>query len=230
MSQILDDNFIETIVAGVMDRLRRDSDHKTVPPRQKASADRQPPTPSTLTIPDRVITEAVLVDRLDGKRRVEFSRGAVLTPTARDYLRINKIAWSYGAASAAAKSSEMLVILVNDAPSIERIVKELLPAAEREMLGCADDAARLAAGEIARGRYNTVLIAARQTHRAACLANRQSNVRAVAVRDAADVATIQSQLRANVWCLDPTNRGGFELRNLMKTILSSETRGARGRK
>ena len=229
MSHSLDDNFIESIVAGVMDRLRGDSGQTTPPPRQTTNVIRKLRAPSTLAIPGRVITEAVLVDHLDGARRVEFSNGAVLTPTARDYLRIHEIAWNYEAAPAAAKSSDTLVIIVNEAPSVERIIKETLPAAGREMLGCADDAARLAAGEIARGKYNTILIAARQTHRAACLANRQSNVRAVAVRDAAEVATIQSQLRANVWCLDPTNRGGFELRNMIKTILSSKTRGSRDR-
>jgi hypothetical protein len=55
-------------------------------------------------------------------------------------------------------------------------------------------------------------------HRAACLANRNAAVKAVAVRDASDVRQVRKQLRANVWCVDPENKRWFELRNLMRAI------------
>ena len=38
------------------------------------------------------------------------------------------------------------------------------------------------------------------------------------VNDAGEVRTIKQQLRANVWCIDPTGRTWFELRNLLRSI------------
>jgi hypothetical protein len=43
-------------------------------------------------------------------------------------------------------------------------------------------------------------------------------VKAVAIRDAAEVHAVKRQLRANVWCLDPSGRTYFELRNVLKAI------------
>ena len=101
---------------------------------------------------------------------------------------------------------------------MERLWSDLQGAWRRELLGCPDDAAKLAISAIARGETNTAVILAAQTHRAACLANRNEAVKAVAIRDAADVPVVRKQLRANVWCGDPSGRSWFELRNLMRAI------------
>lgn len=221
MSQSWDDSLIDSIVAGVMNRLRGESVPVAATQASKITEEAPAYRPrETVTISDRVVTEAVLVDRLRGGGDVQFTSKAVLTPTARDYLRTNNIAWNRGEAKTATAVARVLAIIVSEAPSVTRIIHELLPGARRELLGCVDEAARLAASEIARGGSESVLIFARQTHRAACAANRQSNVRAAAARDLAEVAAIRTQMRTNVWCFDPVGRGGFELRNLIKATTS----------
>lgn len=231
MSLRVDDQLIESIVAGVMDRLReRAAPSATAPvtnarPTQTATQAATLKTPADdepIRILSRVVTEAVLEDQLAGKRLVQFAANSVLTPTARDYLRIHKIEWSRGAApggnAAPTDAPRILAIVVHEAATIQSILRDRLPGARQELLGCVDDAARLAAAELARGAVDTVFIFARQTHRAVCLANRQRAVRAAAPRDLMDISLIRAQLRVNTWCLDPTGRGPFELRNMLKTI------------
>lgn len=235
MTTRTNDDLLDAIVAGVLDRLRG----STAPTDPTANGGRQPSesrpenlsnarvanaprSSEPLFLPDRVITEAVLEAKLNGANIVQFVPKVVLTPTARDFLRVNKIAWSYTRPSANSPkrndAGAWAALIVHAAPTVERVVADLLPESRRELLGCPDDAAKLAIAEIARGGFSQAVIFAEQTHRAACFANRHESVKAVAVADAADVAAVRKQLRANVWCIDPTNRGYFELRNLVKAV------------
>src|SRR5690606_12225821 len=110
------------------------------------------------------------------------------------------------------------LIVVHSTDAVERVWEDIRNSWRRELLGCPDDAATQAISAICRGETSTVAILATQTHRAACLANRNEQVKAVAIRDAGDVRTIRKQLRTNVWCLDPTGRSWFELRTLLRAI------------
>lgn len=225
MSPQIDDTLVDSIVAGVLDRLRgRFAPPASVKTNGPAGASKQKPARTSsepVVFSERVITEALLEEKLGGASSVRFSPKAVLTPTARDYLRVNEIEWAYSTKAAPdrhASGGTLAALVVRSTPAVERVIADLLPGARTELLGCPDDAAKLAIAEIVRGGFARAVIFAEQAHRAACLANRHEAVKAVAVRDAADVAAIRKQLRANVWCLDPTSRGYFELRNVVKAI------------
>jgi hypothetical protein len=229
MSSQFDDNLLDAIVAGVLDRLRgasapsgssrRDMERGNGVDRggeARAVTAAEPPL-----ISSRVVTEAVLEASLHGAKTVRFAPKTVLTPTARDYLRVHGIDWSY-ATSEPSRSQTLdggwAVLIVRSTTAVERVVAELFPDARRERFSCPDDAATFAIAERARGGFARGILFAEQTHRAACLANRHTAVKAAAVRDAAEVVSIGRQLRVNVWCLDPTNRTYFELRNVLKAL------------
>jgi hypothetical protein len=221
----IDETLLESIVAGVLDRLRGSSAPPTVNRSAKARDTIEAPKqfePFSLT--DRVITEAVLDSKLNGAKVVRFSPKAVLTPTARDYLRVHQIHWSIAERSAdkADKNAarNWAAMIVHSTSAVERVLADVLPDARRELLGCPDDAASFAIAELSRGGFDAAILFAQQTYRAACLANRHASVKAVAVRDAAEVNAVRRQLRANVWCLDPSGRTYFELRNTLKAIVS----------
>jgi hypothetical protein len=127
---------------------------------------------------------------------------------------------SVGAVPESGKSTSVkpLLIVVRNAPAVDRLYEDLKSSWRRELLGCPDDAAKLAISELTRGGAPLVVMLAEQTHRAACIANRSDAVKAVAVRDAADVPVVRKQLRANVWCVDPSGKSWFELRNLLRAI------------
>lgn len=232
MSSQIDDTLIDSIVAGVLDRLRGPSAPTSTPPIPKTNGGRPrvavpkqtPPRAASdpVVLSERVITEAVLQEKLSGANAVRFSPKAILTPTARDYLRVNDIEWAYSTKAQSERKGSgggtTAALIVRTTPAVDRVLADLLPGARTELLGCPDDAAKLAIGEIVRGGFDKAIVFAEQAHRAACLANRHEAVKAVAVRDAADVTAIRKQLRANVWCLDPTSRGYFELRNVVRAI------------
>ncbi|MFO1093552.1 MAG: hypothetical protein U0992_09605 [Planctomycetaceae bacterium] len=84
----------------------------------------------------------------------------------------------------------LLLLVVRSTPAVDRLYEDLKATCRRELLGCPDDAAKLAISAVARGEANSVIILAAQTHRAACPANRHDAAKAVAVRNAAaDVAS-----------------------------------------
>ena len=227
----IDDALFESIVAGVLDRLRTPSAPNQASdgrqpegpsPSKVAPSSAAPPTSEPIHLTDRVITASLLAEKLNGTKSVRFSPKAVLTPTARDYLKANLVQWAYATKAATDKKSpgtgRFAALVVRSTPAVERVLADLLPDARTELLACPDDAAKLAVAEISRGGFAGALLLTEQTHRAACLSNRHESVKAVAVRDASDVAAVRRQLRANVWCLDPTGRTYFELRNLLKAI------------
>jgi hypothetical protein len=221
----IDDSLLDAIVAGVLDRLRGASAPAKAPvDATKARGADAPRSPEALVLSDRVLTEAILEEKLKGAKAVRFAAKAVLTPTARDYLRRNGVEWAYATKGAAGRKAmgdgPAAALVVRSTPTLARVIAEVLPGSRTELLSCPDDAAKLAVAEIARGGFARAVIFAGQTHRAACLANRHEAIKAVVVRDAAEVAAVRNQLRANVWCLDPTGRGYFELRNVVRAINS----------
>ncbi|MDQ3329916.1 MAG: hypothetical protein M3552_04585, partial [Planctomycetota bacterium] len=162
--------------------------------------------------------------KLNGVKSVRFAPKAILTPTARDYLRVHKIDWTIAERTSGKgqnqSSRSWAAVIVHSTSAVDRVLTDVLPAARRELLSCPDDAARFAIAELSRGGIGAAVLLVTQTHRATCLANRHSSVKAVAIRDAADVNAARRQLRANVWCIDPSGRTYFELRNILKKLVS----------
>lgn len=244
----IDSSAIDRIVANVLRQLSANSgaappsDRSLTPNAGPFSREPQGSPPAAgarITLDDRVITADLLAERVNGAAVVGIRPKAILTPSARDFikergLRIDRAA---PAASKSAPSpathapgaggpvaqpstlnSQRLLLVVRSTDAVVRWWADLQANWSRELLSCPDDAASLAIREISRGAVQTAVILAEQTHRAACLANRSPAVKAVAVRDAGDVAVVRRQLRANVWCIDPTPKSWFELRNLLSAM------------
>ncbi|MBX3436020.1 MAG: hypothetical protein KF861_00795 [Planctomycetaceae bacterium] len=158
---------------------------------------------------------------------------SIVTPAAWDVARQRRLAITRHAdekgknsgqrvpphSSVSPVSPRLLLIVVRHTDAVERFWDELRSTCRRELLSCPDDAAALAVSTICRGDAEMVEIFAEQTYRAACRANRNERVKAVAVRDAGDVRNVRTQLKANVWCVDPTGRSWFELRQLHRAIV-----------
>lgn len=198
-------------------------------------------TPSATgdVIEANVVTADVLLGSMNGASQVTVGDRAIVTPAAWDAARERGVEivrssprpmpHGPGGKGDREPSNDVshgvkpvglgaLMIVVRNTDVVERVSEEVRSCWRREILGCPDDAASLAISTICRGDADTVVIIAEQTHRAACLANRNERVKAVAVADASDARRVRSQIRANVWCIDPTNRSWFELRNLFSVI------------
>ncbi|MEW4488249.1 hypothetical protein AB1L42_09225 [Thalassoglobus sp. JC818] len=203
------------------------------PPAEPVAPESEP-SRSEVQISDSVITAETLHRIPDGSQVIVKPR-AIITPAADDIVRQAKLMIerrlesqtaastqsSSGKAPSASNSTSTLgAAIVRHSSALDSALEEL-KLKSRELVSCPDDAAKQAISEISRNGVNTMLIFAEQQHRAACLANRNERVKAVVVRDASDVQQIRKQLRANVWCLDPTDRSYYELKNVLKMITES---------
>ncbi|MCA9073609.1 MAG: hypothetical protein KDA93_01150 [Planctomycetaceae bacterium] len=236
----LDSSTIDRIVAGVLNQLgavdngsREDfnAESRSRGGRVEDSVSREAtPSAGGTVIAANVVTADVLFAEMKGQQFIVVKDRAIVTPAALDAARergvviVRSNAASHANSNKAAPTEKLssgsspLLIVVRHTDALDRLSEDALSSWQHETLGCPDDAASLAISTICRGDAGTVVILAEQTHRAACLANRNERVKAVAVADASDVRRVRNQLRANVWCIDPTDRSWFELRNLLKTI------------
>lgn len=229
----LDSAIIDRIVSGVLTQLgsaapRADGGSVRTESRSHATESRVHSRESRAVRLDARIVTAEIVDGIDSSATtVVVTPRAIVTPAAWDVAKLRGLSIDRRAPAAAPQQSPLstldsrlssFLIIVHHTDAVGRLWDDLQGTWRREFLGCPDDAAKLAIAELSRGGVSRVVIVAEQTHRAACLANRHESVKAVAIRDAADVQAIKTQLRANVWCVSPRNKSWFELRRLFSSL------------
>lgn len=185
--------------------------------------------PVEVSLDQRLVTAEDLAELKPGVR-LRVPQKCIITPAGWDVARERRL--QITRVSAAERSSNekvnvpdvasrRLLIVVRQTPALERLADELLAVWRRELLSCPDDAAQLAIAEISRGGAPGVVIVTEQTHRAACLANRNASVKAAAIREPGDIRLIRRQLKVNVWCVDPEGKSAFELRTLLREAATS---------
>jgi hypothetical protein len=212
-------SLIDQIVNGVLKQLGTPGEGAPIP--------QQAARTGTVELAESVITAELLSEQIGQAGAVAIPKKSIITPAAWDVIKelgieVQRPArageTSRPATAATTAATGKLLIVVRNTDAVDRLWLDLQSSWRRELLGCPDDAAKMAIGELTRGETASVVILAEQAHRAACLANRHEKVKAAAIRDAADVKVIGKQLRCNVWCLDPTGRSWFELRNVFRAI------------
>jgi len=229
----LDSAAIDRIVAGVLTQIgggaaRAEGKQITETPRRGDKPDdRREDAVAAATLTERVITAGVLEALAATTTIVTVGPKAIVTPGAWDVVRERGLDIRRGAAPPAAALTinpqpstinSALLIVVHHTDAVARLYADLQGAWRREFLGCPDDAAKLAIGELSRGGAPAAVILAEQSHRAACLANRHESVKAAVVRDAAEVAAVRQQIRVNVWCVNPRPMSWFELSRLFRAL------------
>lgn len=196
---------------------------KAAPPKPAPIVVPTPVSTSSVAILDRVITGDLLAEKIKGQK-VPLVIGAksLLTPTAHDYIRIHRLevtrataGVTTGEKGATSATARWKLAIVRTSPALEKLFGELGGAWSRELLGCPDDAAALAISELSRGAVDGVVIAATQSYRAACRANRHEKVRAAYITEPAGVRAAREQMRLNTIVIDPTAKTYFELRNII---------------
>jgi hypothetical protein len=243
----LDAAVVDQIVAGVLGQLGRSdaaqlSNVTTEARRHGDEEGARVESPETRAgvaeIAEKVVTAEVLQAAVERARAVLVQAKAIVTPAARDAAKelgveIRRMERGGSTKVAAAPHGSApstnppthhspltthLLLIVQNTAAIDHLWEQLRGSWRRDLLGCPDDAAKLATGELSRGGAATVVILAEQTHRAACLANRGEQVKAASVRTVQDVKTVRQQLRANTWCIDPAGLSWFELKRLFDAV------------
>jgi hypothetical protein len=229
---VTDSLLIDEIVKGVLQQLAgggTSADQTHVPEASAGSG------VTAVELPGKLITAESLAALAQSATAI-IAEKAIVTPAAWDVVRERRLQLIRGRSGLqagdqtsgkkkhAGSSLPGLLIVVQHTAAVSRLCEESRGDWRRELLGCPDDAAKLAIAEITRGGSGWVVILAQQTLRAACLANRNDRVKAVPVQSPLDIKTARQQLRVNTWCIDPSGKSWFELRNLLKAIRHEESK------
>lgn len=177
-------------------------------------------TDGVITVNSLVVSEAVLSAAGVAGGTVSLLRGAVLTPSGRDYLRRHAVRVASQLSGAAAKVSSGLVIQSQRSAVVESAA------------GTAGWAIETVSGEDAAiGRVlqlqgvQPVVCVSADPAVVACLLNRRADVRAAAVTGASDLQRLAERLRPTVLCLDGAGWSWTQLLRLLR-MLSSAVRSA----
>jgi hypothetical protein len=169
-----------------------------------------------------VVTQALLAESVNGVKTVRIGTKAIVTPSARDYLRQKGIEVIRESAAAPARTGRRVQIIVATAhPHVSAAVEALEQSGigcEKRLSGLPAEAATQAISAVCRGEAEKVVIFTAEPELVACLANRNAQIRAAAVADAAAVRRMQTALKPNVLAIDPSPRGVHELKTLLKAF------------
>ena len=206
---------IERIVAEVMGKLR--------PAQANARPGVESKTETRFRLSENIITADLLAENSVGKSVVEVSSRAIVTPSARDWLKQNRIELTRGTdakTSTNQQKPDWLLVVQTAGEAVEAVLEDADRAgaigSHRETASDAASAAKAAVAAVDRGDKCVVLSADPES--VACLANRNERVRAAVVADAAMVDRVKSGLDGNAFVIDPADRNFFELRKLLRRI------------
>jgi hypothetical protein len=211
---------VDQIVRDVLARIEANENRSSQP----ATAKPQPAPTAELRWPSRVVTAAELADKLHGINHLIVAAGAVITPSAADLLRERGVALTYENTKDKNKGHTASIVMAiaettfnasafagglqSRGIRIERLAQAGLTAA-------VDEASEL----VARDGRRAVLVTGRAAA-AACRANRQAAVRAVAGSRSEDLSRAAEETEANMLIVEPGAMSLHGLVNLVATFAS----------
>lgn len=169
---------------------------------------------SVVRIDNKVITEEVLVKAQAGGRAVALSPAAVMTPSARDFIRRNGVRLASRVQGSAAATNGLLIgigseTLANSAAGAAGW-KTLVTATEIEAATIA--AQHEVPGVVTYGGEPSVV---------ACLLNRNAAMRAAVVTRSTDLVTLTAVMNPQVVCLESSGWSFGELLRLLRALSTS---------
>ncbi|MDA1013012.1 MAG: hypothetical protein O3A00_01000 [Planctomycetota bacterium] len=214
----IDQQLVRQIVARVLDQIGTTPatlrDEPAMPVETTAA------TTGALVIDDKVVTGDLLEARLHGRQRVAFANGSILTPSAKDVLRRCGTEWNR---IDLRKTSETglawKAIVLRSVPALDAAIDDV-SGWSRELTGSEREAVDSGISSICRADATGVCLFSASPERTACRCNRNERVRAAVVADIGGVRRIQSDLGANVYCVNPEGRSYFQLRNMLRAVSS----------
>ena len=185
---------------------------------------------NSVQIAERVVTAKLLAENRKQASAIQLDPKAIITPAARDYIKEHglKVTTGVAANGSAAKieskrdAGDWLIISVQGSDllnsAIDSVSRQARIVWEKEAASSVEQAAKRAMTEIESGRRG-VFIVTEKIATAACLVNRNDQVRGVAVRCSHDFAEL-AELDANVVCLPCKGLSFADYRNILKSIVN----------
>lgn len=208
-----DDVLVDKIVRDVIEQLR------TLPETKQSPGTAQP-----TVLHEKVITEELLVQQLNGSKRIEVGAKSVLTPSARDFLSKRNIEWQRQPETKSTTQTDWKAIIVQSTSAVTAALNDLEQSTgtcwQREIAGTTCEAVSVAVSAICRAEANAVVIFTGKPESVACRANRNLKVRAAVVGDVRRTESIKTEMGVNLFCINPDGKTYIELRNLLRAATS----------
>lgn len=163
---------------------------------------------SSIEVHGLIITEDTLIAAKAEGRTIRISSGAVITPSARDYISQHEINLSN---SRFAKPAALKGVAIVSASSTT--LQAALRSAQWPVVTSTTDFH--AATEVATNENTIMLCSVQQPSVAACLLNRNQRFRAAVVNPTDHLSALQTAMAANVICLNPK---GWSIAGLMSLL------------
>lgn len=188
------------------------------------------PTPVSVAVPDVSITAHVvtgeILEGLEGSvRTIRVGPKAILTPSACDWIRQRGLTVSRETKVATkAAGSRWIVIVSHSTPQVTGAVEALRSSGmmvESRLSGSAQESAGQATAALCRGEAPGIVVLADQPELVACLANRNERIRAAVVHNVQSFDRVRTRFQPNLLAIDPVHQSLFELRQLLKSIITS---------
>lgn len=170
---------------------------------------------SVVRIDNKVITEEVLVKARAAGRAVALSPAAVMTPSARDFIRRNDVRLASRAQGSAAATSGLLIGIGS-----ETLAFSAAGAAGWKTLATASeiDAATI----VSRQEVPAIVTCGGEPSVVACLLNRNPAMRAAVITRSTNLVTLATVMNPQVVCLESF---GWSFGELLRTLRSLSTSG-----
>jgi hypothetical protein len=185
---------------------------------EKKPAATAPSNRQELAIASRLVTLSEIAGRLAGVRRLLVRPGTVITPAVKEELQKRSIQVSVAeAADATPNSLRLALIAARTRIDLQPFASTLQSggiAVETLSSKCLIETTDLLVGELKKSGTLAAIVTPYEAE-AICLANRQSGVRAVAGRSAAQVAADAAAVGANAIVVNPKKVGAFEIGQIL---------------
>lgn len=206
-----------------MSRLVTDDEPASETETKTAAESKERNSGSAVSLGDRVITGDLLSEKVNRHGVIQIAGEAILTPSAEDWLRSRKVEVVRGEVkSQAAGSARWLAVVQSGSEAVSSVLDDAARTVslKTESVESAADAARRATLDLRSGDAHGVVAFSTEADTVACLANREACSRAAAVRSVSDVRRIQNSMGCNLFAVDASGLGFFELRNILKSAFS----------
>jgi hypothetical protein len=214
---------VELIVQRVLEHLGTPGGRA---PGETASASASAPVavPKGVHISEQVVTQSLLAETVNGAKQVRIASAAILTPSARDFIRNHGIEIIRESSRSTSTGIRWQVIATVSTPEIAAAVEGLKARGintDFRLVGLPAEAASQAISAVCRGEAAKAVVFTGQPELVACLANRNDRIRAAAMADVAAGERVQRTLNPNLITIDPSSKGVHELKALLKTFTLS---------
>jgi hypothetical protein len=225
---VVDQALIDQIVSSVLAKLQ------PAPARSVVSVPPPKAIPATIELTSAVITADVLSESYKTGYILRIGRKSILTPSAIDWLRTNKVDWKRAekhSAGAGSKRGRWKLIVQSATPTVNAVVDAMKRQHADwaiDLIGQAAEAASLAINTICTADRDGVAVLTSFAEIVACRANRNEQVRAAAIGDRNQLNLTMQHLGPNVVCINPTGKTFVELRNLLQDCAATSPKAPAG--